>query len=64
MAGRTNSHAAWIPDSFSTQFAAALLEDASLKGSSAQQIMQQTLLKIGAQRDSALARLLVRGLRR
>jgi hypothetical protein len=46
------------------QFAAALLDDPSLKSSSAQQIMQQTLLKIVGQGDSALARLLVRGLRR
>ncbi|MFC4312707.1 tetratricopeptide repeat protein [Steroidobacter flavus] len=47
------------PDSFSMQFAAALLEDPSLKSSSAQQIMQQTLLKIRGQGDSALAKLLV-----
>lgn len=52
------------PDSFSMQFAAALLEDPSLQSSRAQQIMQQTLLKISAQGDSALGKLLMQRPRR
>jgi tetratricopeptide (TPR) repeat protein len=47
------------PAGFSTQFAAALLEDPSLRSSQSQQIMEQTLHKIGGQADSALAKLLL-----
>lgn len=47
------------PNSFSTQFAAALIQDPSLRSSQSQRIMQQTLLQIGGQADSPLTRLLL-----
>lgn len=47
------------PSSFSTQFAAALLEDPTLKNTQSQHIIQATLLKLAGQNGSALGKLLM-----
>ena len=48
------------PQCASAQLAAALLEDPTLQGARSQEIIQQTLVGIGGQNQSALSKLLVR----
>lgn len=48
------------PQCASAQLAAALLEDSSLKGARSQEIIQQALVGIGGQNQSALSKLLVK----
>lgn len=52
------------PQCMSAQFAAALLEDPTLQGASSQQIIQQALLGITSQNQSALAKVLLKRPRR
>lgn len=52
------------PHCMSAQFAAALLEDPTLKGAGAQRIMQEALLAISGQNQSALSRLLLQRTKR
>lgn len=47
------------PRSLSSQFAAALLEDPTLKNAQSQHIIQQTLLKMAGENGSALGKLLI-----